>query len=130
MEEHHLRCSKCHDIDKNCSECHSKEIKNPFNHSASTGFALKSYHSKLACTDCHGGELKFSKANEACISCHSGWNQSTFKHSVTGLTLNEIHSEFECTDCHLENKFDTSPSCESCHEDIKFPQSLPGKRNN
>ncbi len=53
-EEHHKPCSTCHSVTDNCQKCHLEKESLPFNHSRSTGWTLKSYHSQLACAKCHG----------------------------------------------------------------------------
>jgi hypothetical protein len=129
IEMKHKTCSGCHDTKSksSCADCHSSKEMGPFNHLASTGFELKSYHSKLECTSCHQSARVFTGLNSSCGNCHSGWNSSNFNHKVTGLELDETHIEFECSDCHEGEDFSKKPSCVSCHDDKTFPESKPGK---
>lgn len=129
LEEAHKTCSNCHDVksNKKCTTCHSLKEMEPFNHLTSTGFKLKSYHSKLECTSCHQSTKVFTGLNKSCSNCHSGWNSSNFIHKVTGLELDETHIEFDCGDCHENEDFSQKPSCEGCHDDKTFPESKPGK---
>jgi len=129
IEMKHKTCSACHDTKtkSKCEACHSSKEMDPFNHFAKTGFNLKSYHSKLECSNCHKSASVFTGLNSSCNNCHVGWNSSNFNHKVTGLELDETHIEFDCGDCHENEDFSKKPSCEGCHDDKTFPESKPGK---
>lgn len=129
--EPHDGCYACHDadIDDNCGKCHAEEEKAPFDHAASTGWALKPYHQSLACKKCHGSEGKFKKLRNSCSTCHEPWDTETFDHEVTGFKLDEIHQELECESCHMDDNFLKAPECGACHdEDISYPDIMPGSR--
>ncbi|HAB51312.1 MAG: hypothetical protein A2315_04065 [Ignavibacteria bacterium RIFOXYB2_FULL_35_12] len=127
FEEQHKNCISCHSKNESCTQCHSDKVVEPFDHVKRTGWALGKYHSKLSCTNCHGSKLPYKKADNKCLSCHHGWNNETFKHSVTGLQLDETHLELSCEDCHAENNYSEEPSCTNCHEDYVYPKLKPGK---
>lgn len=126
FEEQHTSCISCHKDDK-CGRCHSAKELAPFDHLRSTGWALKSYHAKLNCQNCHGSEMPFAKVDNNCVNCHKDWNSETFNHAVTGLKLDEMHVEFSCEDCHAENNYAVKPTCDNCHEDYVYPKNKPGK---
>ncbi|MCZ7614067.1 MAG: cytochrome c3 family protein [Ignavibacteriaceae bacterium] len=88
---------------------------------------MKTYHSKLSCSNCHGSKIPYKKLDNKCSNCHVGWNSETFKHSVTGLQLDETHTDFECSDCHAGEDYSKKPSCDGCHDDMIYPQNKPGK---
>ena len=127
FEEHHMACVDCHTGNK-CSKCHSDSETGPFNHAKSTGFALKSYHSSLACTRCHGNQVPMKSVSRDCKSCHSDFVMGKFDHGKTGLVLDDIHKEVDCKSCHKDNDFTRNPDCKECHDDKSFPKELPGKR--
>jgi len=122
--EHHQPCFKCHSDDK-CSKCHMEKQASPFNHKASTGWALNRFHEKLTCTKCHTGG-KIVKLDNNCITCHANFKSGSFDHTKTGLKLDEIHMELDCTDCHADNKFSNKPDCSNCHDDKSYPAQKPG----
>lgn len=127
FEEQHKNCISCHPKNETCSNCHSDKALEPFDHGKSTGWALKTYHSKLSCSNCHGSKIPYKKLDNKCSNCHVGWNSETFKHSVTGLQLDETHTDFECSDCHAGEDYSKKPSCDGCHDDMIYPQNKPGK---
>ena len=127
FEEQHKKCISCHRKEENCNLCHSDKELLEFEHLRSTGWAIKSYHSKLTCQKCHGTSIPFANVDRNCASCHKDWNAETFKHEITGLKLDETHESFECTDCHAENNYSVKPNCANCHEDYSFPKMKPGK---
>ncbi|RPI17738.1 MAG: hypothetical protein EHM58_08240 [Ignavibacteriae bacterium] len=127
-EEHHKSCSSCHNINS-CQKCHKESEMMPFNHGRSTGWNLKAYHSKLACTKCHGNTVPIKKLDNNCTSCHKNFTLGQFDHKITGLVLSEGHAEAECNSCHVNNNFAKNPECSSCHDkDKSYPADLPGKR--
>ncbi len=127
MEESHSICSSCHKVEDKCAVCHNNNERKPFEHFASTGWALKGYHENLKCQTCHGNKKMFKKLDSKCSSCHEYWSSENFDHKVTGLILNEDHNELDCEDCHKESDFSKSPTCDDCHDEISFPSSRPGK---
>ena len=46
---------------------------------------------------------------------------------VTGLVLDENHIENDCEDCHVNKNYSVKPTCEECHDEITYPDKLPGK---
>lgn len=125
LEEKHSTCSSCHDTEDDCESCHKSQETKGFSHMVSTGFNLADNHSRLECRSCHKTNKKFSGLNSNCISCHKNWDIDNFNHAVTGLELSEIHKEFECENCHVENGYQ-SPTCDNCHDEISYPDMLPG----
>jgi hypothetical protein len=127
-EQRHKSCVSCHNINA-CQKCHKDSEMQPFNHGRSTGWNLKSYHSKLACEKCHGSTGSIKKLDNNCTSCHKNFVKGEFDHKLTGLVLSEVHQEAECKDCHINGKFTGTPECASCHDkDKSYPKDLPGKK--
>jgi hypothetical protein len=127
FEEQHTKCISCHKKEENCSTCHSDNELLEFDHLRSTGWTIKSYHSKLTCQKCHGTSIPFAKVDKNCSNCHKDWEAETFKHETTGLKLDELHEGFECSDCHAENNYSVKPNCDNCHENYSYPEMIPGK---
>lgn len=125
--KHVETCCKCH-LEDNCGFCHSNKEKPPFNHDISTGFVLGHYHQNLDCNKCHLSVSNFVTPSTNCTDCHIHWDVGVFDHGVTGLVLNEDHVEEDCEVCHLDRDFSASPSCEECHDDVSYPEYLPGER--
>ncbi len=123
--EHVKTCIACHKED-NCLFCHSTEEKPPFDHAVIVGWPLKERHSGADCRDCHGATESFHVPATSCFECHD-WEPDYFDHSVTGLTLNEYHEYFDCIDCHVEEDFSDTPSCDGCHDEVSYPDYLPGE---
>ncbi|KAA3658484.1 MAG: hypothetical protein DWQ10_11070, partial [Calditrichaeota bacterium] len=127
--ETHENCQSCHDCDsdddKTCLKCHDTKEKPPFDHK-STGWALNRYHEKLQCLDCHSG-TRFSKRDKTCTACHNNWELGSFDHKVTGVVFDEDHEENDCMDCHIDRKFDRKPTCSECHDEISWPERVPGE---
>ncbi|KAA3612196.1 MAG: hypothetical protein DWQ05_19540 [Calditrichaeota bacterium] len=127
--EPHENCQSCHDCDtdndKDCLKCHDTKEKPPFDHQT-TGWVLSRYHNKLTCLDCHSG-TRFSRLDKTCTACHKNWENGTFKHSVTGFIFDENHEDNDCVDCHLKRRYDQKPVCSECHDEITYPEKLPGK---
>ncbi len=126
LDEHHQPCMNCHKIN-NCDKCHKNSEMAPFNHARSTGFALKSYHSSLTCTRCHGNQMPVKKLDRNCNSCHKNFTTG-FNHGVTGLTLSEVHKDMDCESCHAGKDFSKPPVCSSCHDDKSYPSNSPGNK--
>lgn len=125
--KHVETCFSCH-YEKNCDFCHSDKAKPPFNHDISTGFVLGHYHQNVDCNTCHRSVSDFVTPSTNCTDCHIHWEVGVFEHSVTGLVLNDDHVEEDCEWCHIDGDFRTTPSCEECHDDISYPEDLPGNR--
>ena len=125
--EHVETCCKCH-VEKNCDFCHSTKEKPPFNHDTSTGFALGHYHQNIDCNKCHSSVSNFVTPSTNCSDCHIHWEVGVFDHSVTGLVLDENHIEEDCEVCHLDRDFRVDPTCDECHDDISYPDNLPGDK--
>jgi len=125
IEEHHKPCSTCHSKDA-CDKCHQEKEMAPFNHGVSTGWNLKSFHSKLECSRCHGNEVPFKKLDNNCTSCHKNFKLGSFEHKVTGITLTDAHKEIECNVCHKDGNFSKTPVCTECHDDKSYPANSPG----
>jgi hypothetical protein len=126
-EEHHKPCNNCHYKDA-CGKCHRDSERKPFDHASAGGWSLKWYHSRLACSRCHGSSIPFKKPDNNCTSCHKNFILGKFDHKVTGLVLSENHKDFECNNCHLNNDFAKKPDCSTCHDDKSFPKDSPGKK--
>ena len=125
--DEHERCSKCHEVEEKCEFCHSNEIKPAFNHTKRSGFSLIKYHKTVSCGACHDKDKKFSSVTKNCLSCHKAWNNDSFNHKVTGLVLDENHIDNDCDDCHINKNFSVKPTCDNCHDEIAYPDRLPGK---
>lgn len=127
FEDHHKPCINCHSGNY-CQKCHKDKEMTPFNHSK-TGWALKFYHSNLACAKCHGTNMPYKKLDNNCTSCHKNFVQGKFDHKSIGLTLSENHKGFDCKDCHQEGNFSANPKCSPCHDDKSYPAQLPGTKS-
>jgi RecJ-like exonuclease len=80
------------------------------------------------CSNCHGPAYKFTKPSTTCTNCHIHWDVGVFDHSVIGLTLNEDHEEEDCEVCHIDRDFRVVPTCDNCHDEISYPDDLPGEK--
>lgn len=127
FNEHHKPCSNCH-AKQSCQKCHQENEMVPFNHGRSTGWILNVYHSKLACSRCHGNDFPFKKLDNNCLSCHKNFAAGKYDHKAAGLILSESHKDLECNNCHIKDVFGKKPECTECHDDKSFPAQLPGKR--
>lgn len=127
-DDAHSKCRDCHDTEDNCESCHSDETREPFNHAVRTGFNLTKYHSNAACIQCHKAEGKFTGLTGNCFNCHGDWEDGDFEHSVTGLELDDIHIDNACEDCHTTGDLRDKPTCDNCHDEISYPDDLPGER--
>ena len=126
--EPHDNCINCHayEIDEDCRKCHGVEEKARFRH-AQTGFELGRYHAALKCRSCHQLDQPAARLNKDCNSCHQDWSRKTFNHQITGLMLDENHLDNDCIDCHINRDFSVAPRCDDCHDELSYPESLPGK---
>jgi len=127
FEDHHKPCITCHE-GNNCQKCHKEKEMTPFNHGKSSSWTLKSYHSQLTCTKCHGDRMPYKKLDKNCTSCHKNFTPGKFDHNKTGLILSENHRELECISCHSNNDFAREPGCKMCHDDKSYPAQTPGKK--
>ncbi len=123
----HKKCEGCHTTSSNCESCHMNKELEPFNHKERTGFALAPYHSKLSCQSCHKVKKIFTGISGKCNNCHENWAADNFDHSVVGLKLSENHVEWDCSACHVDRDFTAAPTCDMCHDDITYPDFLPGE---
>jgi len=131
-----------------CSTCHTAEgwqkLRQPlpFDHGATTGFALSGAHDQVPCVRCHL-DLKFNEPNVApddCASCHADvhegrmvqecaacHNTRSFHevdgeliHARTSFPLTGAHRQITCEACHTSDvggaftSLDTE--CVSCHQ--------------
>ena len=126
--KHLITCCKCHTKGDNCSFCHSDKEKPAFNHGVSTGFALGHYHQDVNCNNCHSSVNNFVTPSTNCTNCHIHWETGVFDHSVTGLTLDEYHVEEDCEVCHIDRDFSIEATCTNCHDEVSYPDDLPGDR--
>jgi hypothetical protein len=126
FDTQHARCSSCH-AEKICTTCHSAKEAPPFDHGRRSGWALRPYHTKLACAKCHGTSGKFTGLTKECARCHPAFESGKFDHAVTGLRLDDTHSAVDCAECHPNKSFGSAPVCSGCHPDKSYPSSRPGR---
>ncbi len=121
-------CLACHRT-TSCTTCHVVPPDTPpFDHSK-TKFPIKKYHANLGCRDCHTIQARHHIAPTECTECHGkNWKPKKFTHSMVGLKLDETHSELECENCHPDRKYNAPPSCADCHEDMSYPDAVPGEK--
>jgi hypothetical protein len=110
-----------------CQKCHQEKELTPFNHGKTAGWILKSYHSNLECSKCHGSKMPYRKLDNNCTSCHKNFT-SEFNHELIGFAFSENHKELECINCHANKDFTSGPVCTGCHDDKSFPADVPGKK--
>ncbi|MCF7902630.1 MAG: cytochrome c family protein [Candidatus Marinimicrobia bacterium] len=125
----HVPCSKCHATDdqSNCTQCHKKQpTTRGFTHDM-TGWLLNRFHQEQSCTACHDATKPVERLNPTCTNCHKNFEPGEFDHRRTGLDLYEVHQEADCGDCHLDRKFGEPPTCFYCHDEITYPDNLPGE---
>jgi hypothetical protein len=125
FDSRHFRCASCHE-GQPCTKCHTAKEVQPFEHGRASGWALKSYHARLACSRCHGTSGKFAGLKNDCLTCHAAWTAESFTHAVTGLKLDEIHAALDCIECHPGKSFGKLPVCSGCHPDKSYPKFKPG----
>ncbi len=124
-DEKHAACFSCH-AENPCATCHRLAEAAPFDHRLKTGWAIQSYHARLACQQCHGSKKQFNRVSNDCNSCHRLATRDGFRHEVTGFKLDGTHSELSCGDCHRQNQFGVLPVCKECHDDKAWPSDKPG----
>lgn len=119
-------CLSCH-VKTACTTCHvASPDTRRFDHSR-TKFPLKPFHAKIACRRCHTTQARHHSAPTNCRQCHGkDWQPTSFNHRQAGFIMNETHTELDCTECHAGGDFGRPPVCTGCHDDIKYPDSLPG----
>lgn len=123
----HKKCASCHDTESDCENCHKGNEMKPFNHKERTGFELKFYHAKLSCIKCHPTKDSYTNRSSKCTACHDEWSPENFDHSVVGIKLSENHVEWTCEVCHIDRNFLAKPDCSTCHDDISYPDYIPGE---
>ncbi len=124
----HQDCAKCHNVDGDCTTCHTKDEAPGFDHAKRSGFALKAYHEGVACRKCHTAQDTYKGLRKQCDACHAAdWAPAKFDHARTGtVTLDKEHAEIGCAGCHPKG-MGGPVDCESCHEkDYVYPKKLPG----
>ncbi len=127
-QDPHEDCAQCHDTSDKCDKCHLDHEAPPFDHGKRTSFMLNTAHDGVSCAKCHTKGKDFSGLKQECITCHpSDWFPEKFDHSKTGLVLSESHKDTGCAGCHPKG-LGKDPDCTVCHEDKKFPDTLPGTR--
>lgn len=153
-----LDCNSCHKFKdehkglfgKKCEDCHTAkgwaELK--FDHDKNTDWPLKGKHKKVACVDCHPGDLYKDDAPKDCYGCHrqddvhngqegkkcnkchseDGWIKSVdFDHDLTKFPLLGAHATATCEECHSTTNFkDTKGTCATCHEKDDFHKKKQG----
>lgn len=126
-DDPHVLCSKCHNVDDDCTICHMQGEAPGFDHLRRTNFMLKEYHKGLACVECHTESTTYTGLKPECNSCHSDdWMPADFDHSKTGLTFDEAHADNLCQACHIGG-LGTPPQCNACHDDNRTPpDKYPG----
>jgi len=126
-----------------CSTCHdtSSWLNVRFDHNTFTGFPLTGAHASVPCSQCHVNN-QFAGPPAACSSCHIkdyqkttnpnhpaagfptdcsichstvSWANAKFDHSKSGFPLTGAHAPLACQVCHVNNQFNISPLCASCH---------------
>jgi len=125
FDSRHARCSSCHEAQA-CTKCHMATEAEPFEHARASGWGLKPYHARLACSRCHGSSRKFAGLKNDCTTCHTAWTADSFTHAVTGLKLDDIHAALDCIECHPGKSFGKPPVCSGCHPDKSYPKFKPG----
>ncbi len=140
-------CYSCHKLNdrhkglygKKCQDCHTTKTwsKEKFDHDK-TDFPLKGAHEKVACVDCHPGDLYKDKVSDKCVDCHQqndvhagqqgklcqnchnekAWmNNVRFDHDITRFPLLGSHMTLACEECHGSTRFkDVKPQCGQCHK--------------
>lgn len=151
---------------KSCISCHSEHHgvnfnsvrldEEKFDHNL-TGYKLKGEHGKIDCRDCHkpdfiaSADIKkregtFLGMEQACLSCHVDYHQTTlgnsctdchgfdnfntlisFDHNKTDYPLKGAHVEVDCVKCHKKTTRNGREfqqfsdiifaKCTDCHED-------------
>ena len=136
-------CHRLHDEHKGqygrkCKSCHSTKgwKKTTFRHDK-TDFPLKGKHKKVACADCHAGDIYKEELGVHCIDCHrshdvhggqqgkqcadchneESWSgKVAFDHDLANFPLLGAHATVACEECHASGNFkDAKVSCVSCH---------------
>ena len=140
-------CYGCHKNDdshksrygKKCNDCHTTSSwqKQKFDHDKKTKFPLLGKHQKIACNQCHKGDLYKEELKLDCIGCHkkddvhkgkqgrecsnchieNGWHSNVkFDHDLSSFPLIGMHTVVQCEECHLSDVYtDTESDCNQCH---------------
>ncbi|UCD37590.1 MAG: hypothetical protein JSW54_12295 [Fidelibacterota bacterium] len=120
-------CFSCHG-EENCGICHDSRERRSTYHAVPANWALGSRHDKLNCEECHGPTRNSTTPSSACGSCHTNWGIGNFDHSDAGLRLTSGHEELDCESCHRDELYARQPECSDCHDDLTYPEYLPGER--
>ncbi len=123
--DRHSDCFSCH-AEKPCESCHRVSEIPVFDHGRRTGWPLQTYHQAVDCRQCHGEKKQFAKVATDCNACHRLADRGSFRHQVTGLKLDENHNALDCGDCHSGKQFHKPPTCDTCHDDKRWPADTPG----
>lgn len=130
----HRQCMGCHRqwaADARCDSCHagSGAASRPaLGAEAEAQLAvLYRFHRGMACAQCHPVDASAERPASACASCHDDWPES-FRHEATGVILSKDHEDAACDDCHPGGNFAAPPACGDCHDDVSYPDDLPGRR--
>jgi hypothetical protein len=127
---HHDPCKRCHATEGDaCDSCHvalGSTPPQPFDH-ATTGWPLRWYHARLGCREWHP-QVPYTRRSSRCRSCHDTLSPASFDHGRSvGMKLDETHAELACGECHAGERFDRTPTCDACHDDIAYPAQRPGR---
>ena len=117
---------------KQCADCHvehrtrdyplARDWVRPteFDHDW-TGFALKPYHEKTVCAQCHPENRPYREVETTCEGCHKDFNPAQWKHDSTGCGLDAIHDGLACGLCHDHGWGEPMvPACDHCHPAGKY----------
>lgn len=148
-------CNGCHQADdvhkgrngSDCQQCHSvtQWDTTRFDHSK-TDFPLKGAHQKVACEQCHAGDVKVPITDQTCNGCHArtdahkralgprceqchdeqSWHDNTrFDHELSVFPLLGAHATVGCEGCHADSHFRGAPqACHQCHQDDPHKQAF------
>lgn len=125
-----------------CESCHreSKWSDLRFDHDRDTKYPLEGKHRKVACDDCHQGNLYRDKLKTDCVACHREddrkkghkgalgdacqnchdareWKVARFDHLRSRFPLTGAHVRTDCGKCHEGLDYRAAPeACGGCHQ--------------